>query len=261
MGLLLTILSGCLVVGLLTVAAAGTFLLLPAALRQRLQPHLISLATGTLLGAAFIALLPHALVMQPNEQATHQVTLTVLLGLLFLFVLEKLALWRHCHAEHCEAHDTDVAQVTAGLSGPLVLLGDSIHNLLHGILIAAAFVAEFHLGVVTVLAISAHQVPQQLANFAVLLHGGFNRRKAFFYNALSSISALIGGIVGYLGLSVFSQSLPYMLAIAVASCIYIAVGDLIPGLHKRTDPRASIAQIIMIALGVMTIYWAHGLLH
>ncbi len=261
MSLLPTILLACLLVGVLTVAGGGAFLLLSTATRHRLQPHLISLATGTLLGAAFIALLPHALAMQSDEQATHRVTLTILLALLFLFMLEKLALWRHCHAEHCEAHDADVAEVKAGLSGPLVILGDSIHNLIHGVLIAAAFIAEFHLGLVTVLAISAHQIPQQLANFAVLLHSGFNRRQALLYSALSSVAAIVGGVIGYLGLSQFEGLVSYMLAVAVASCIYIAVGDLIPGLHKRTDPRASIAQIIMIGLGIVIIYWTHGLLH
>lgn len=258
--MLTTIVIACLLVGLLTVAGAGSFLFLASARRQQLQIHLISLATGTLLGTAFIALLPHALELDRTHDA-HGVTSTILIGLLSLFVLEKLALWRHCHAEQCEAHDADVHHVKAGMSGPLVLLGDAIHNALHGVLIAAAFVAEFHLGVVTALAISAHQVPQQLANFAVLLHSGFDRRHALLYNVMSSLTAVFGGIAGYYGVVAVAGLIPYLLAFAVASCIYIAVGDLIPGLHRRAEPRASLAQVALIGLGIAIIYWTHGLLH
>ncbi len=255
-----TILAACLAVGLLTVAGAAGFLLVPLRLRLRLQPHLIGFATGTLLGAAFIALLPHALEFGHGEQA-ETVSLVILFGVLGLFVLEKFALWRHCHAEDCEAHDADHGhRAGGGLSGPLILVGDAIHNFLHGILIAAAFVADFHLGLVTALAIAAHEVPQQLANFAVLLHGGFDRRRALAYNLLSSLTIVAGGTIGYFGVVAIAWMIPYLLAFAVASCIYIAVGDLIPGLHRRTDPRAAVAQIATIVAGVGVIYWTHGLM-
>ncbi len=258
--MLLTIVIACLIVGLLTVAGAAGFLFVPPGLRARLQPHLISFATGTLLGAAFIALLPHAIELDRSHDV-ERVSLVILTGMLFLFVLEKFALWRHCHAEHCEVHDSDHGHHgKPGLSGPLVLVGDAIHNFLHGILIAAAFVADVHLGIVTALAISAHEVPQQLANFAVLLHSGFDRRHALVYNVMSSLTIIVGGLLGYLGVVAIASLLPYLLAFAVASCIYIAVGDLIPGLHRRAEPRAAMAQVVMIVFGIGIIYWTHGLL-
>ena len=258
--MLQTIVIACMIVGLLTVAGAAGFLFVSSGLRARLQPHLISFATGTLLGAAFIALLPHAIELDRTHDV-ERVSLVILGGMLFLFVLEKFALWRHCHAERCEVHDSDHGHHgKTGLSGPLVLVGDAIHNFLHGILIAAAFVADIHLGVVTALAISAHEVPQQLANFAVLLHSGFDRRHALAYNVMSSLTIIVGGLLGYLGVVAIASLLPYLLAFAVASCIYIAVGDLIPGLHLRTEPRAAVAQVAMIVLGIGIIYWTHGLL-
>lgn len=261
MGPLAWIVLFCLLVGVLSVVAAGLFLLLPQPMRTRLMPHMISFATGALLGAAFLALLPHALETVPDDDA-HQVTFVVLLGLLGFFIMEKMVLWRHCHHTECEAHHARGAdEHHGGVAGPLIVVGDAVHNLIHGVLIAAAFLVDIHLGVVTSLAVMAHQIPQELSNFAVLLHSGFNRRRALILNILSSLTAPLGGLIGYFGLQGVEWLMPYMLAIAVASCIYIAVADLIPGLHKRAEISATTQQVILISVGVLVIYLTHLLLH
>ncbi len=251
----------CLLVGVLSVAAAGLFLLLPQPLRTRLLPHLISFATGALLGAAFLALLPHAL-ETVGDGDTHRVTFAVLLGLLGFFIMEKMVLWRHCHHTECEAHHArEVDEHQSGVAGPLIVVGDAVHNLIHGVLMAAAFLVDIHLGIVTSLAVMAHQIPQELSNFAVLLHSGFNRARALLLNIVSSLTAPLGGIIGYFGLKGVEWLMPYMLAIAVSSCIYIAVSDLIPGLHKRTEISTSLQQVLLICSGVLVIYLTHLLLH
>ena len=248
----------CFLVALLSVLAAALFLYLPERQRNHLLPHLISFATGTLLGAAFLALLPHALEATPRVDS-HVITLTVLLGVLGFFLLEKIMLWHHCHVDECEIHHhVDAHNKTAG---PLILIGDAMHNLIHGFLIAAAFLVDIHLGVVTSFAVMAHQVPQELSNFAVLLQSGFPRRQAFISNMMTSLTAVLGGITGYYGLHDVAWLMPYLLAVAVASCIYIAVADLIPGLHQRPQLQATFQQVILIAAGVLIIYSTHTYLH
>lgn len=261
MGPLAWIVLFCLLVGVLSVVAAGLFLLLPQSQRSRLMPHMISFATGALLGAAFLALLPHAL-ETASEGDAHRVTFAILLGLLAFFIMEKMVLWRHCHHTECEAHHPrDADEHHGGVAGPLIVVGDAVHNLIHGVLIAAAFLVDIHLGVVTSLAVMTHQIPQELSNFAVLLHSGFNRRRALVLNVFSSLTAPLGGLVGYYGLHGVEWLMPYMLAMAVASCIYIAVADLIPGLHKRAEISATTQQVVLISSGVLVIYLTHLLLH
>jgi len=251
----------CFCIGIFSVLAAAIFLLVPEKIRQYLLPHLISFAIGTLLGAAFLALLPHALEIS-GVQSFHQITLTVLIGLLGFFLLEKMVLWRHCHHDHCEAHHVreDVREHD-GVAAPLILLGDGVHNFIHGVLIAAAFLVDIDLGVVTSLAVLAHQVPQELSNFAVLLHSGYRRGQAMVRNMMSSLTAPIGGVLGYYGLAGTESLMPFMLAIAVASCIYIAVADLIPDLHKQTHIKATLQQMLLILAGVGVIYLSHMGLH
>lgn len=261
MPILIWIIIFCLLIGMLSVAAAGCFLLLPSQMRQRLLPHMISFATGTLLGAAFLALLPHALDIG-HEASYHRITFTVLLGLLVFFLLEKMVLWRHCHAVDCEAHHArEHAHQHDGVAGPVVLLGDGIHNLIHGVLIAAAFLVDIDLGIVTSLAVMAHQLPQELSNFIVLLNSGYDRGRAMLMNLLSSLTAPLGGLLGYSGLRNIEWIMPYMLAIAVASCIYIALTDLIPGLHKQAQIEQTVKQMVLIAAGVAVIHLSHFWLH
>jgi zinc and cadmium transporter len=249
----------------LSVLVAASFLLIPNAVRGRLLPHLISFAVGSLLGAALLGLLPHALAtVQPS--AFHKIFFVVLLGLLGFFLLEKLVLWRHCHHDHCEAHGLESSQNSqvnnANLAaGTLVIIGDAFHNFIDGILIAAAFLTDFHLGVVTAIAIAAHEVPQEVGDFIVLLHSGFKRSKALIYNMLASLATLVGALLGYYSFSDMEQLLPYLLAIAASSFIYISVADLIPDLHKRVEFKHTVQQISLIGTGVLFIYITHSTMH
>lgn len=216
---------------------------------------LVSYAIGALLGASFLELLPHALEHGPVER-----TLATVLGGIFLFfILEKLVLWRHCHHENCETH-APAAHSHAhghahdgGRSGLMILIGDSFHNFVDGILIAAAFLESTELGIVTSLAIIAHEIPQELGDFVVLINSGYSRARALVFNLLSSLATLVGALLAYSMLSTLHEWTPTLLALAAASMIYVAVADLIPGLHRRAELRATIQQSLLIALGVASI--------
>jgi len=261
MTLLIWILLFCLLGGALSVMAAAVFLLLPESLRERLLPHSVSFAIGALLGAAFLGLLPHAL-EGAGDRDVHTVTGAVLIGLFAFFLLEKLVLWRHCHHEHCEVHapeeDNGHRHVAAGT---LILIGDGLHNFIDGVLIGAAFLTDIHLGIVTSLAVAAHEIPQEVGDFAVLLHSGYSTRKAFAFNLLSSLTTVIGGLLAFYALRDLEPVLPYVLAVAASSFIYIAVADLIPGLHKRVEFSSTLKQVLLIGAGVALIYYAHSTLH
>ncbi len=265
MSLLFWIVLFCLLGGVLSVLAAAVFLVLPGGWRERLLPHFISFAIGALLGAAFLGLLPHAMAAPGTVGApdAHDVMLAVLLGVLGFFLLEKTVLWRHCHSRDCEAHGAEGLPVGTGAqaAGTLILLGDALHNFVDGVLIAAAFLSDFHLGVVTALAVAAHEIPQEVGDFAVLLYSGFSRGRALLYNLLSSLATLGGGVLAYLALESLHGVLPYVLAVAAASFIYIAVADLIPGLHRRPEPSATLRQLLLIAAGVGVIYIVHSTIH
>jgi len=258
MGLLSLIVLFCLLGGVLSVTAAAGFLLLPDATRARVLPHFVSFAIGALLGAAFLALLPHA-IGSPAVTDPHRITQTILGGLLAFFLLEKMVLWRHCHSGVCDAHEGESHKHEP--AGVLILVGDAIHNLVDGVLIAAAFLTDVQLGIVTALAVAAHEIPQEVGDFAILLHSGFSRAKALVFNVLASITTVIGGVVAYYALAETGEIVPYVLAIAAASFIYIAVADLIPGLHRRVNVGATIQQFVWIAAGIVVIYGAHSTLH
>ena len=245
--------------GALSAAAAGTFLALGAAARAAVLPHLVSFATGTLLGAAFLGLIPHAL-EGAGAGATHKVGLALLAGILLFFVLEKLVLWRHCHDDPCEAHSPGHG-ARDHASAKLILVGDTFHNLLDGVLVASAFMTNPHLGIVTALAVFAHEIPQEVGDLAILLQGGYSRRRAMTLNLVSSLTSVVGGLVAYFALSTALWALPYALAFAAASFIYVAVADLIPGLHRRVDVRAGLEQLLFIALGVGLVYVTHQGMH
>ena len=255
MSLLLWIIVFSLLGGVLSVLAASVFLLFKESVRERLIPHFVSFAIGALLGAAFLALLPHAVI---GVKDFHEIGLTILIGIFTFFLLEKMVIWRHCHSHDCEAHgEHDVKQT----SGMLVLIGDGLHNFVDGILIASAFLTDFHLGVVTSLAVAAHEIPQEVGDFAVLLHSGFSRSKAFIFNIIASLTTIVGAVIAYYSLEDATNILPFILAIAASSFIYIAVADLIPGLHKRTRIIETLQQMAMIMAGVIVIYFAHSTLH
>lgn len=238
--------------GVLSVSAAAALGLALGAHRVGL---LISYAIGALLGAAFLEILPHALEHgQPQQMAA-----TVLFGILVFFVLEKLVLWRHCHHDHCEAHEAHAPAHDHGRSGLLILVGDTFHNFVDGILIAAAFLENTQLGIVTALAIIAHEIPQEVGDFLILLHSGYSRVRALAFNLLSSLATLVGAMLAYFALSSLTQWIPTLLGLAAASMIYVAVADLIPGLHKRTELKATVQQVVLIVLGIASIVLVRSL--
>ncbi|HET7203258.1 MAG TPA: ZIP family metal transporter [Steroidobacteraceae bacterium] len=245
--------------GALSAIAAGTFLTLGDRPRAAVLPHLVSFATGTLLGAAFLGLIPHAL-EGAGAGAAHKVGLALLIGILLFFLLEKLVLWRHCHDDPCEVHSPG-HDARDHASANLILVGDTFHNLLDGVLVAAAFMTNPHLGIVTALAVFAHEIPQEVGDLAILLHGGYSRRRAMTLNLVSSLTSVVGGVLAYFALSTALGLLPYALAFAAASFVYVAVADLIPGLHRRVDVRTSVEQVLFIALGVALVYFTHQGMH
>lgn len=213
-------------------------------------PRLVSYAAGVLLAAAFLHLLPEAF---NSEVAGQGLFAAVLGGILAFFVLEKAALWRHRHAPD-EGHSHSRA-------GTLILIGDGVHNFIDGILIAAAFLINPAVGLATTLAIVAHEIPQEVGDFMVLLASGYSRARALVFNLLSSLTAVAGGLVGYFMLERAEAALPYVLALAAASFIYIAVADLIPDMHRTTDTRGVLLQFLLIGVGVATIVASHAWLH
>ncbi|HTH93876.1 MAG TPA: ZIP family metal transporter [Rhodocyclaceae bacterium] len=272
--------------GVISVSIAAGFSL---AARARWIPMLISYAIGALLGAAFLDLLPDLIEsgVKPAEAGA-----MLLGGILLFFFLEKLSLWRHCHHEHCEAHElptlehhhvhdetcahdhaqstqpyryaprktsAEVAPITGATrrTGLLIVIGDSFHNFVDGVLIAAAFMQDIRLGLIAALAMFAHEIPQEVGDYLILLNSGYTKLRAWMLNVLSSFATLAGGLLAYMGLSAVKSAAAPMLALATASMIYVAVADLIPGLHQRTELRATVQQIVLILLGALSVYAAH----
>jgi len=253
MGTLSQILLAAVAGGVLSAVAAAAFAFAAPA---RWVGALISFAIGALLGAAFLEILPHAFETTTDP---HALAATVLFGILAFFVLEKLVLWRHCHIEACEAHDQQADPHDHGRSGVLILIGDSFHNFVDGVLIAAAFMESTALGVVTATAVIAHEIPQEVGDFVILLHSGYSRARAFALNVLSSLAMVVGALLAYFALQALEGWVVTLLGIAAASMIYVAVADLIPGLHKRTRLADTVQQVVLIGLGVGSI-WLVGLL-
>jgi len=220
-------------------------------LRASWVPMLVSYAIGALLGAAFLEIIPQA--FEAGE--AHEVGFAILGGIFGFFVLEKLMLWRHCHTEDCEAHDPHGAATNAhahdhGRSGALIIVGDTIHNFVDGVLIAAAFMQSTELGIVAAAAIIAHEIPQEVGDFLILLHSGYSRARALAMNLLSSTATIVGGVLGYYTLHLMEGLETILLGVVAASMIYVAVADLIPGLHRRPEFRDGATQTILIALGI-----------
>lgn len=222
------------------VAGAALVLLFPDGIRKTLVPGLVSYATGTLLGAAFLGMIPAGLEQAP----ANAVMATVLAGMVLFFVLEKLVLWRHCHDSECEVH---------GRAAPLILIGDAFHNFVDGAVIAAAFLTSIPLGIAASLAVVAHEVPQEVGDFAILLDSGYGRTKALLLNGLSSMATLPGAVAAYFWLGETREAVPYILALSAASFIYIATADLIPGLHRQASAAASVRQFVLLLAGIGTI--------
>ncbi|WP_374334975.1 ZIP family metal transporter [Methyloversatilis sp.] len=262
--------------GAISVCAAALF---GMAVNLQRIPMLISYSVGALLGASLLGVLPQAI----EEVGSVELATSLLLaGILGFFLLEKLVLWRHCHEVSCEAHDpAETVRESAhehcdhGHADPthrdhergqgaersrvasLILIGDAFHNFVDGVLIAAAFSQSVPLGIVTSTAIVAHEIPQEVGDYLVLLHSGMSRTRALAFNLLSSMATLVGALGAYFALSLVSGAVPYLLCIAAASMIYVAVADLIPGLHRRAEIGATIQQVLLISLGVGSIVLIH----
>jgi zinc and cadmium transporter len=221
------------------VIVASTFLLLRDSLRTRLVPWLISYAVGTLIGVALLGLVPEALAQLPARPAM----LTMAGGIVAFFLLEKWVLWRHCHDdEECHVHST---------AATLVIIGDAFHTFVDGAVIAAAVLTAIPLGVTTAIAVATHEIPQEVGDVAILLRAGYSRVRAFTLNVLAGAGGILGAAVMVVAGRELPQILPYVLAFASGNFLYVAMSDLIPGLH-RGEPGGA-RQVILIAAGIVTI--------
>ncbi|MBB3282486.1 MULTISPECIES: ZIP family metal transporter [unclassified Roseateles] len=233
--------------GLASVTIAA---MLTVGLLSRIVKHLVSLSTGVLLSTALLHVLPEAF---ESGADPHNLFLALLGGLMFFFLLEKAELYRHTHHHegdgHHHHHHFDREQ--AGRGGLSVLVGDSIHNFCDGIIIAAAFLADHHLGWVTAMAIVAHEIPQEVGDYIVLLNAGFSRKKALFFNAVSGMAAVVGGLVGYYIVGPWQQLFPYLLVAASSSFIYVSVADLIPQLQRRLPWKDTALQLLWLGVGIV----------
>lgn len=222
------------------IAGAAVLLLFREGTRRTLLPCLISYAIGTLLGAAFLGMIPNAM----QQDSALAISGTILAGIVIFFVLEKLIIWRHCHEAECEVH---------GTAGPLILIGDAFHNFVDGFVIAAAFITSIPLGIVASLAVIAHEIPQEVGDFAILLESGYSKTRALLLNSLSSLATLPGAVIAYFFLGATQEAVPFILALSAASFIYIAVADLVPSLHRQVDLRATLTQLTLVLAGIATI--------
>ena len=219
--------------------------------------NMVSLAVGTLLTTAFLEIIPHAMELSKDF---HDTSFIILIGILALFILEKLLIWRHCHGVNCESHSLE-KEMNQNKRGSIIVGGDLFHSFVDGVLIASAFLVNINLGLVTAFSIIAHCLPQEMSNFSVLLDSGFTKFKAYMFNIASSVATLIGALLSFYILSMMNHLIPSILALAASSMIYVSVSDLIPDLHKKTETKESIRQILLIAVGVLIIYIIHSYLH
>ena len=249
--------------GLLSVLFAALFLLTPERARTALLPHFVSFATGALLGAALLSLLPEAIKMA-GRGGEDRIGLALVAGILLFFVLEKWVLWRHSHDHDGHDHGGHDHGGRSGahaisrqdhVAAKLILIGDGIHNALDGVAIAAAFMSGTEVGIATSVAVIAHEVPHEVGAFAVLLNGGMSRARALAFNLLSGLTAVAGGLIAYFALGHALGFLPYAIALAAASLLYVAVADLIPGLHRQVAAVAGLFQVVLIGVGVALIFY------
>jgi zinc and cadmium transporter len=232
--------------GVISISAAALF---SYALLSKMVERMVSLSVGILLSTSLLHALPEAF---ESGAHVHALFATLLGGLLGFFLLEKFAILRHSHHYegdgHGHEHGHDAHE--AGKSGWMILVGDGLHNFTDGILIAAAFLANPNLGLITALAIIAHEIPQEIGDFIVLLNAGFSKVRAYMYNLICSLMAVVGGLVGYYTLGSGMEAIPYVLVLASSGFIYIAVSDLMPQMQRRATLRESVPQFILIAIGV-----------
>lgn len=222
------------------------FLYIHENLIKKIAVALVAFASGSLIGGAFFHLIPEALEL--NNDRTFPI---VIVGILSFLVMEKFLCWRHCHEDICDVHSFTY----------LNLFGDGVHNFLDGMIIAASFMVNTEIGIVTTLVILFHEVPQELGDFGVLIYGGFSRIRALLYNLLSALTAVIGGVFAYyFSMHVMNLS-EWLLPFAAGGFIYIALVDLIPELHKRRKPKEAWWQFALILFGIVVLYSATFIHH
>ena len=202
--------------------------------------YLVSLSIGGLMGGAFLHLLPEA----AEKLSTENVFLYTLWGFFLFLIIEKIIHWRHCHKQECSIHSFAYMN----------LIGDGVHNFIDGLIIAAAFLTNFGVGIASTIAIFLHEVPQEIGDFGVLVYGGIERKRALFYNFLTALTAVLGGIIGYYLLSFTQISSAFLLPIAAGGFLYIAACDLIPEIRKENNIKKSVLNLAIIFLGILAMY-------
>ncbi|MBY0409801.1 MAG: ZIP family metal transporter [Burkholderiaceae bacterium] len=278
---LIAIISATLIAGIGSVWLAALLMKMGLGGRQgNVGPqHLLSLAAGALLATAFMHLLPEAF---ESQAGAHDLFATLLVGLVFFFLLDKAELWHHghehshaappSHAHDAHAHDEPAAHAqshghahghshgpTSG--GWAVLTGDSVHCFGDGILIASAFMADMRLGVIAAVSVLAHEVPHHMGDLVVLRQTGSNRNMALVKVSLAGAITALGGLVGYFLVGQLQDLLPYFLAVASSSFVYVALADLIPQLQKRLSARETVAQIAWLIVGMVVVTLVSGAAH
>ncbi|MGD9129212.1 MAG: ZIP family metal transporter [Candidatus Woesebacteria bacterium] len=219
--------------GIITLAVKKRFL-------QKILFFLVALAAGSLMGAAFLHLLPEA-----TEQLDHETVFTsTLIAFVIFFIIEKFLHWRHCHKNHCRVHTF----------GQMNLIGDAIHNFTDGLIITAAFLSNVNLGIVTTIAIIFHEIPQEISDFAVLLYAGYSRRKALCLNLLVALTAVAGALLAYFLSSKVLLLTDYLLPLAAGGFLYISAADLLPEIRKETDQKKTLFSLLSFILGVLLMY-------
>lgn len=236
--MLIYILISTLLISLISLVGVA-FLGLNENLLKEITEDLISIASGGLLGGAFIHLLPEAM-----ETGGSNMFIYVMVGVMFFFVLEKYLKWRHCHETDCELHAFTY----------LSLVGDGIHNFFDGVVVAAAYMTSMELGVATTIAVVLHEIPQEIGDFAILIYGGFSKARALFFNFLIALTAFAGTLAAYFLLSYVNNIQPMLLAMTAGGFIYVALVDLVPELHKKWSPRASFSQTLLLVAGICLMF-------
>lgn len=237
---LLNSLISALLISLLSLCGIFGFILKDKLL-AKVSSLLVALSTGTLLGGAFLHLLPESI----ENNSSVDTFLYLLLGILSFYLIEKILKWRHCHSDdHCEVHTFTY----------MSLVGDAVHNFIDGLIIISAFYVSFEVGLVAAIAVASHEIPQELGDFGILIHGGYSRFKALLWNLISASTALVGVLVGYILINNIDNISLALLPFAAGGFVYIAMSDLIPELHKESNFKKSILDIFMLIIGLIIMY-------
>lgn len=226
---------GCLII-------ASLMLLLKDEDLNRISTYFLYVASGILLGAAFLGMIPKAIMLAEPAKVTG----FILIGILFLFVLEKIVLWRNCGNKDCDRHST--------ASSSVALIGDAFHHVIDGIVITSSFLVSTEVGLMVSVSIAFHEIPKSLGDLSILIKNGLTRQKAFWYKTLSVSTALIFGIIAYFLSSSIKVIIPYVLAFSAASFLYLSMAQLIPEMHRKTSLKDSVSQVLLIFIGIATIY-------